>query len=627
MQTATSTVTSDDLDTRRISKQSLWSDNIWRLDNVTPGTHAGNYTLDWGFMLPDGSRFGDARWTAWRDDAKSFLISLREDPAEGRPRSGDNTLQSLFKSLRVLIRWMAGEGYLGFAMLDRDGAERFMMAMQERRQSSGEHLAPSTLSRYADMVRQLFLQGEKLPGGGPPEDPFPGLTAGALIGASTRTAKVKSLPHTPDHIAIPLIAAALRLIGGPADDVIALRSQAQQVYDTAIAVGRSQTRAGFAVMAILPEFQFRTLPNEDGPWHDPVSTTKQVRELVDRVTDACFIVIAYLIGARVSEIMSLEEGCIEHHPSADSSEQFAYVRGTIWKSASNPGGKPHRWVAPAPVVRAITVIEQLSEPLRARKGVKTLFLVLDSTGLIGIKPGIGVPGVSTWTRRLNLLFKPFIGLETEGDDAWHLSTHQGRKTFARFIGKRDRSGLDALYAHLGHVNRAMTDRAYVGTDFQLGELIDAQIMEETAEALEELLTASSLAGKGARGIVARSPFRGRTRDGEVKAYVEYILRETDMRLGVCDWGYCIYRRESAACIGDDHGPNPALRTQSVCVSCVNFAITEKHRPVWEDRRRRNLDLMTLPLDRESADLARQRVSECDRLLAQLDEAKDQHHAT
>ena len=173
----------------------------------------------------------------------------------------------------------------------------------------------------------------------------------------------------------------------------------------------------------------------------------------------------------------------------------------------------------------------------------------------------------------------------------------------------------------------MTDRAYVGTDFQLGELIDAQIMEETAEALEELLTASSLAGKGARGIVARSPFRGRTRDGEVKAYVEYILRETDMRLGVCDWGYCIYRRESAACIGDDHGPNPALRTQSVCVSCVNFAITEKHRPVWEDRRRRNLDLMTLPLDRERADLARQRVSECDRLLAQLDEAKDQHHAT
>jgi hypothetical protein len=48
----------------------------------------------------------------------------------------------------------------------------------------------------------------------------------------------------------------------------------------------------------------------------------------------------------------------------------------------------------------------------------------------------------------------------------------------------------------GHVSRIMTDRAYVGTDFDLAELIDAQAMEETRAALEELLTATRLAGKG-----------------------------------------------------------------------------------------------------------------------------------
>ena len=51
---------------------------------------------------------------------------------------------------------------------------------------------------------------------------------------------------------------------------------------------------------------------------------------------------------------------------------------------------------------------------------------------------------------------------------WHLNTHQGRKTFARFVAKRDRTGLHALQKHFGHVSLAMTDRGYVGTDFALG---------------------------------------------------------------------------------------------------------------------------------------------------------------
>jgi len=163
----------------------------------------------------------------------------------------------------------------------------------------------------------------------------------------------------------------------------------------------------------------------------------------------------------------------------------------------------------------------------------------------------------------------------------------------------------------------MTDRAYVGTDFELAELIDAQAMEETRAALEELLTTTSLAGKAGHLIAARSPFRGRTRDGDVKQYVEFVLTESDMRLGACDWGYCVYRRESSACLGDDRGPNPALRTESTCITCANFAVTDKHRPVWEARHRRNLDLLLHPmLDAESRVLTR--VTECERVLAGLD---------
>ena len=32
-------------------------------------------------------------------------------------------------------------------------------------------------------------------------------------------------------------------------------------------------------------------------------------------------------------------------------------------------------------------------------------------------------------------------------------------------------------------------------------------------------------------IAARSQFRGRTRDGDVQAYVDFLMKETDLRLG------------------------------------------------------------------------------------------------
>jgi integrase len=295
-----------------------------------------------------------------------------------------------------------------------------------------------------------------------------------------------------------------------------------------------------------------------------------------------------------------------------------YLRGRIFKTATHDVGKLHLWAAPPPVVRAINVLDRLSEPLRRRTGCPQLWLTMHGNGMVDTRPA-DVLSLHSLLARLNRSFAPFIALPAHaGGRPWHLTTHQGRKTFARFIGKRDRTGLHALQHHFGHVTRIMTDQAYVGTDFELGELIDAQDLDETRAALEELLTASQLAGRAGRMIAARSNFRGRTRDGDLSTYIDFLIDESGMRHGVCDWGYCVYRVESAACHGDEHGPNPTWRTESTCVSCANFAVTQRHRPVWEVRRSRNLGLIASDrIDPVSLALARTRIAECDRILAEL----------
>ena len=602
----------------RISTRSVWSDQIWHLDGYRPGGHRSDFSLDWGFALADDSRFSDPRWTDWREAAKLFLWSLKLDPPPGRRNVHESTIVSVFKALRVLIRWMAARRYRGFTDLDRDASERFMAAMAQRPgHGSGKPLKSTTLQTYANLLTRLYLQGAKFPEVAI-DNPFPG------------TAPLFSrhdqgwMPYTPDAVAVPLVSAALRLIGTPADDVIALQTQAQSAYDDALARAISQTKAGFIVTDAIAPFTFSTLPGEESPWHEaPVTSTKQVRRLADRIYDACFVVIAYLVGARASEILGLQAGCIEHHPVSDGGETFAYLAGQIYKTARGVDGEAHRWVAPAPVERSVAIMERLTARLRAQTGRSELFLVMASTGLVGPAARIDLPIISTIIRRLNDLFAPFIGLPDHEGEPWRLNTHQGRKTFARFVGKRDRTGLHALQTHLGHVTRAMTDRGYVGTDFALDDLIDRHAQEETRAALEEVLTATALAGKGGRMIAARSRFRGRTRDGDVQAYVTFLMEETDLRLGVCDWGYCVYRVETAACFGDERGPNPMLRTESTCLTCANFAVTARHRPVWQARRDRNAGFLDQPgLDPVSRRLAETRVAECDRILSELDHGTD-----
>lgn len=607
----------------KVSTRSLLSDTVWHLDGLRPGGNRSDFSLDWAFRMHDDSRLSDPQWADWSIAAKRFLWSLKVDPPPGRKGVHDGTLVSAFKVLRILIRWMAERGYRCFADLHRDAAVEFIEVVTQRPgKTAGKTLSAATVSNYLGVLQLLYLQGSRLPDVAI-DEPIP-----ALIGRS-KNKDGGWLPYTPDEIAVPLVSAALRLIGTPADDVIALWHQAQTAYDEALAAGISQTKAGFVVVDVIAGFSFSTLPEEAEPWHpSPVASTKEVRALVSRIGEACFIVVAYLIGARVSEILGLEAGCIERHPSADGTEQFAYLAGRIYKTARGADGEPHRWVAPAAVERAIAVMEQLSAPMRRRNQRTELWLSFDSTGLLGPAARIGVPSVQTIITRLNMGFAAFIDLPTYRGEPWHLNTHQGRKTFARFVGKRDRTGLDALRSHFGHVSRVMTDRGYVGTDFVLDELIDRHARDETRHALEELLTAVSLGGKAGRMIAARSAFRGRTRDGNAQGYVEFLMAETDLRLGVCDWGYCVYRSETSACLGGEKGPNPVLRTQSACASCANFAVTDKHRPVWEERRAQNVSLMqSHALGPESLALAQARVGECDRILAQLDGgAGDEHGA-
>jgi len=326
----------------RISSRSFWKDAIWHLDGIRPGAAPSNFSINWDFSFCE-DRFTDAKWCAWCRAAKTFLWSLKTDPAPGRPTVEDTSLVRYFLSLRVLLRWMVSQGHRRFADLDYQASQEFLVSVATRKTKSGQPVKVVTLQHYHQLLALLYLQSARYP-----ElaiaDPLPG------IGTGGRAMNKGWIAYTPDAIATVLVSKALRLLGPPADDVIALQRKAQGLYDDGLANGRTQTKVGFDVVDEIVWFSFSTLPGEDAPWRTtPVTSTKDVRTLIQRIYEACFVTVAYLVGARLSEILGLQVGCIEHHPNAPVTASVEYIRHPRDAQARRIAGLRHRqWSVRSP---------------------------------------------------------------------------------------------------------------------------------------------------------------------------------------------------------------------------------------------------------------------------------------
>jgi hypothetical protein len=231
------------------------------------------------------------------------------------------------------------------------------------------------------------------------------------------------------------------------------------------------------------------------------------------------------------------------------------------------------------------VLEALSAPHRARSGRKDLWLRTrkGTHGASEWRPDCCTPlRIPTAQKIRDLLhrFGEWLGLPWHDGKPWLLSTHEGRKTFARFSALRDPSSLFALAQHLGHRERAVTDQGYAGTDYALNREIDSEILEQFMCAWEEMLTAPALGGRAGAEIIAKRPnFRGERQRQDLKAYATMLV-DAGLILGVCEWGFCVYRQEYSACLGNALAPNPVRREPSTCARCRNFTVSARHRPYW-----------------------------------------------
>jgi hypothetical protein len=561
----------------QVSRRSRFGDNLWLLDIQTAGLRQDRNRIDWNIDLPACSRISTAAFEGLILTAKHFLWTMATDPPHGRKRYSMHTIYTRGTSLKTLLIWMAGDGSCSFAEFDLAAVERLIGWLRARpgRRGGRGRLTPSSIVGYLIVVKDLYRQRAKLDDA-PLVDPLPLETTYEAAGV-TRANK-GAIPFIPDAIAIDLLSKALSWIEDYGEAIVAAEMLRARTRAASLAEGRGRGASDDVRRALCQA-------NLVGPSGESLDGAYAVRKAAAHLVDACFIVIAGFVGMRVSEILSMKVGTIERCPIGETAAEQAYIVATLFKTVSDPAGRRERWIAPSPVVRAVALLERLGERLRQASGRDELFLVKNT------QHGEIVPVTQMHIGfRINS-FADDVGVPLHEGQRWQFSTHQFRKTFARFIARRDRSQLLGLAEHFKHASVAMTAKGYVGSDFDLHQLVDHESRAETAAALDRLLTSDRLAGRmGERIVSGNARFRGRAGEQVRRDYVAFVMNETDLRLHACDYGWCVFQPETARC-GGEAAPNEVLRGPAVCLSCVNMVVEERHAAYWHDRRSRNLSLM------------------------------------
>ncbi|WP_199923047.1 hypothetical protein [Streptomyces sp. NRRL B-24484] len=294
---------------------------------------------------------------------------------------------------------------------------------------------------------------------------------------------------------------------------------------------------------------------------------------------ACFIVIAYLTGMRPGEVLGLRTGCCpDPPPEPDGTPGRHLVRGREFKTARDEDGnhlsrgteRALPWVAIAPVVNAIRVLERM---------VPDGHLLFDSRThhFTSPRPATGSLTASSMVRRI----EDFItwanaeaarhGLAREAippDPHGRVAGARFRRTLAWHIARRP-GGLVALAIQYGHLRTAISAGHASRSRDGIHTLLDIETVRavgDTATNLHQHLEyGGGISGPAARRaiqVAARAPEFAGTAITATTARRDLANDDLMIYDNPNTLLMCVYKRDQALCHRDTPpaAPAPPLST-------------------------------------------------------------------
>lgn len=524
--------------------------------------------INWTSFLPKhgGTKYERSRLIV---GSKKFLLLRIERPLR-KWRSGLSaaTVANWYIHLRTLIRWMTEREIWQFCELTNDDLIDFLKSRKARHSDGAPTKA--VLEVYINLFKDLW-------------DLRHGYPAAFRVNISEVEdeiwQKCQSRDPKPwlamdEEFALALIFDALEWIRAYGQFFIEAARRIYSEQKTWVGISGGQktklSRKLFADICAQPLYS--EISTKAGCDLDGRGFARAITVTIG----AAINILLFTVGQRVSELLRLDEGCVDLRYD-DYEQPISYICGI----AAKKNGLPREWVAGDPIPEIVRWIEDLHAHARKTAGLQALFITRTQGSSVPL-PGRKLRRMSTAspvTAMRAFANCPFRANRPKGN---RLHPHAARKTFTAFVVRRDKTALESLSLHFGHSYRAFTDGAYA-SNLDLQKLLVQADREELGRALTELLVSPHLAGRASSSVENYREhgvrFRGKL---TLQRNVDELISK-GIQIAPCNWGYCLYSQPMSACGGDKNGPNELRRSPDVCAGCANFVVSNKHAAWWNSR--------------------------------------------
>jgi hypothetical protein len=555
-----------------ISLASRFQDEVWDFSNEirNPTIEKSSKLIRWSFVTPDRGRFTDPRFRMLRHSFKQFIYALLWHPVDEPPFAA-SAAQQIFNRTTLFIQHLLSYPH---------PILRFKDVLPHHCEDYIQNVLNTELSasyKYGRIhVLQKLFQYRHVMDDGMLVDPFQGKPPVRKIAGYSHASQQESQTQViPDEALVPLIQGALEYVDRCADYLLDASEGVEQIR---------KARCNFTYRAAhyLRKRLVSAYGLEGTRFVGGLQSLRQLFVELNHLQTACFVLIAFATGMRISEILSLREGCCQIVKERGQPD-LVWLRSRVFKMQGVPAGRPAKWLGGPVCAMAVAVLERLGRCVRRR--LKASYLWLPTPAFTRPRGSGPLSGIVIRIRLNN--FVAMLGIKDASGRPFHLHPHMFRRTFARHVARYDTTNLLALKEHFKHASLYMTDY-YVGNDHELWTLMVEEEEKLFLETFDKALRSDCLAGPGGSHLKRKideaiadgrlpKDFRGEAGSHLRKEMIRNLV-EAGQRVYPCAASnYCWFRPESALCTQGDH---PLLKRCNPG-ACANSIVTPEHKPYWE----------------------------------------------